>query len=536
MLLLLLLATLAHASLRLPHVLGSDMLLQRDQPVTVWGWGQAGATVKVTLAAASSTAVVSANGTFSVHLGPQSASTDSHTLVVEMGADRLQLDRIVFGDLYACSGQSNMEYAVGGAFNHSAEIADSARYPNLRLYTVSKTTAATPQQDAAPENGGWAPASPQSVAPNGTVIFDAPFSATCYFFGRDLHREIGVPVGLIASSWGGSPLQSWLSPEASAQCGEPAGTGSMYNAMLAPLRNLGLSGLLWYQGEADVKRAAWYAWCFPLAIADWQSKFRHSSLPPLPFLFVQLAPSSSGKLDPYGDRDDDYGRPLLQLRAAQRRTASSSALGPVGMATAVDLGDPGCLAGGGGGCGGVAGDHGRAEGHPRLKQAVGARLVLQARRLVYGEQGVPVSPELAKAVASAPSVSSLTLSFAHSAGLALRNTSMCSLFSSNKGVCCAASPFEVSLDGGGSWVRTAPPAVDSAAGVVTIPLGPLSASARSSAPAAAVPTAVELAVAVAGTQAMVRYGWVDTPMCMLYNEYNGVRLPAIPFNVTVSNT
>jgi hypothetical protein len=272
------------------------------------------------------------------------------------------------------------------------------------------------------------------------------------------------------------------------------------------------------QGEANTNNPEQYSCLFPEAIRDWRSFF---SDPSLPFLFVQIGPSSSGRLtNIYGNRNDSYGMPLLDVRYAQLQALRLPA---VAMATAVDHGDPGCKAGVDPGCMGVAGDNGRFGGHPRVKQPVGTRLASHALRVIYNRS---TAPELEAPVVSVASLSGMTLTIHFKnvdaqRGLRFQNTTMCSLFgilphaSVPAGICCAASPIEVSGDGK-HWRRTAIPKV--VKNTLSIPF-------------------------IHGDK-FVRYAWTDTPMCMLYlgacegcgpDPPSGrVTPPLVPFNISIS--
>ena len=332
--------------LKLGSIFQADMLLQRNQAGTVWGTAPPGAKVTLVINGAhTSSSTAAPNGTFSLPFGPQPAALSTTVRVSILGQETqhpreaqgregallrghtrgsaailataptsIALRNVAWGDLYVCSGQSNMEYAIAGTFDHAYEIANSS-FAGVRLATVSKVQAATPQADLNLETYGWAVSGPNSTqdAARPSAIFDVPFSATCFYFGRSLHLQLGgkVPVGLLASSWGGSPIEPWMSPDALKSCGNRP-SSQMYNAMLAPLLNLKLTGFVWDQGEANVGNSAQYAACFPAAISDWREKF---SNPQMAFFFVQIGPSSSNALtDKFGNRDDGYGIPLLALR------------------------------------------------------------------------------------------------------------------------------------------------------------------------------------------------------------------------------
>ena len=194
------LAAVAAADVKLPGAFGDHMVLQRGMPVPVWGWADPSETVTVTLAGQSKTATADGAGKWSVKLDAMKAG-GPHELKAQGKTGAVQLSDVLVGEVWLCSGQSNMEWTVGGAMNKDAEIA-SADYPKIRMLTVAKKTAMEPQDNS---GGQWRPCSPETVA---------GFSAAAYFFGRELHKQLDVPVGLINSSWGGTPIEAWTSAAA----------------------------------------------------------------------------------------------------------------------------------------------------------------------------------------------------------------------------------------------------------------------------------------------------------------------------------
>ena len=224
----------ANATLVLPTFLASHMALQRSpMSANLWGWGAAKSTVSVKLdGKAVGNASVDGDGSWELALPPQPAST-GRTIEISSGNESLTLEDIVFGDVYLCSGQSNMEFSTNMAFNASAEIADSANYPHIRLATPAKVVADAPLDDDTSKSPYiWSRAGPaafdstipsasQYPWPDGAFTW---FSATCYFFGRELYKSLGngkVPIGLLASDWGGQKVEAFSSPDAlaDATCG-----------------------------------------------------------------------------------------------------------------------------------------------------------------------------------------------------------------------------------------------------------------------------------------------------------------------------
>ncbi len=247
------------------------------------------------------------------------------------------------GEVWVCSGQSNMEMGVGGCNRGREEIA-AANYPDLRLFKVAQAKASQPAADL---HGAWAPCGPDNVG---------GFSAVAYFFGRRLHQELDVPVGLIDTSWGGTPAEFWTSRKT---LSETPGLGPLaqgessclYNGMIAPLVPYAIRGAIWYQGESNVDRAYQYRTLLPAMIANWRADWGQGSFP---FGIVQLAPFRYGGQNPAN---------CAELWEAQLMTAQS--VPDTGLAVTTDIGDPKNI-------------------HPKNKQEVGRRLALWALAKVYG--------------------------------------------------------------------------------------------------------------------------------------------------------
>eukprot|EP00750_Incisomonas_marina_P009528 INCI16034.8.p1 GENE.INCI16034.8~~INCI16034.8.p1 ORF type:complete len:299 (+),score=45.40 INCI16034.8:242-1138(+) len=232
-------ASTGDAQLKLPNAISSNMVLQRAPLAPrLWGWDTAGAAVSVELdgtAVAHGTADV--NGSWVIELPEQKAGNGHSIIITGSGGSNATLTNIAFGDVFLCSGQSNMEFSTNDAFNATEEIADSVNYPDLRLYTIKDTAADTPQYDGvskAPYQ--WGVSGPNAFVPVGGSAFSY-FSATCYFFGRDLYKSLDgkVPIGLVASDWGGQTVEAFSSPDALADttCGGtvPNGTGPAFDAV-----------------------------------------------------------------------------------------------------------------------------------------------------------------------------------------------------------------------------------------------------------------------------------------------------------------
>ncbi len=198
---LILLTGLARAELKLASPFSDHMVLQRNLELPVWGWATAGATVEVAFAGAGYTATAGADGTWQVKLAAMPASAESRTLTVRSGEEQVVLEDVLVGDVWICSGQSNMQWPLANSINSGEEVA-AADYPLIRLFTVPNSTATEPQALC---KGDWRPCTPATAR---------GFSAVGYFFGRDLHRDLGIPIGLINTSWGGTIAEAWTSAPA----------------------------------------------------------------------------------------------------------------------------------------------------------------------------------------------------------------------------------------------------------------------------------------------------------------------------------
>ena len=224
----------AQANVKLPKVISSHMVLQRDRPLPIWGWADPGEEVAVKLDEATATAKADAHGDWKVVLPAVKADGKAHSMTIS-GKNKIKLDDILIGDVWIGSGQSNM--AMGIAVSEKAkEQIPAANYPQIRLLLVPNVQTGQPAKDV---NADWAPCSPKTVAAGGWGGFSAAF----FYFGQRLHKELDVPVGLIDSSWGGSPIEPWT---VSGKNG-----GGMYNGMIAPLEPFAIRGAIWYQGESN---------------------------------------------------------------------------------------------------------------------------------------------------------------------------------------------------------------------------------------------------------------------------------------------
>lgn len=412
-------AAAASPEITVASVFGDHMVLQRDKPIRIWGRAAAGESVSVELGERQASVAADERGQWKVALEAMPAG-GPHKLVVQGESGKVTLGDILIGELWLCSGQSNMEWPLFASNNGAAESA-AANHPAIRLFTVEKAAAGEPQDLC---NGQWAPCTPETAW---------RFSGVAYFFGRMIHQELEVPIGLIHSSWGGTPAQSWTSrpalesepmfalnlagwdqlvegyPEAKRAydtqvtaceearlAGEPVPPqptepiapdhpwrcSALYNAMIAPLTPLSIAGVIWYQGESNVDKASQYSTLFPLMIRNWRSAFEQGDFP---FLFVQLV----NHLPRY-DAPQDYSA-WAELREAQLKTLG---LPNTAMAVAIDLGEANDI-------------------HPQNKQDVGERLALAALAKIYGRAVAGSGPIL---VSSEIVAGEIRLQFKHTDG------------------------------------------------------------------------------------------------------------------------
>jgi len=397
----------ANAEVRLPKVFASHMVLQRDMPLVVWGWAQPNETVTVTLGSATAQAQANERGEWKVAL-PAMKAGGPFTLKAT-GSSSVELDDVMIGEVWLCSGQSNMEMGIGMARDAQKEIAQ-ANDPDLRLLMVTRKWAPVPQSDI---EGQWKVCSPQTVAQGG---WDG-FSAAAYYFGRELRRTLGVPVGLIESSWGGTCIETWTPPEGFAavpalrreyelvQLADPTTTAhqqrleqtleamerwlkaarqaladrsavppmpayppellephdvqnatALYNGMIHPLCPFGLRGAIWYQGESNMGDGMRYTEKMKALIGGWRQLWQEGDFP---FYYVQIAPYNYG------------GKPEREAELWEAQAAAQS-IPNTGMAVVNDIGD-------------------LKDIHPKDKQDVGHRLALLALAKTYGRENMVCS-------------------------------------------------------------------------------------------------------------------------------------------------
>ena len=360
------------ANIKLPALVGDQMVLQQTTEVNVWGWATPGEKIKIEaewLEQAVST-VTNADSLWKVQLKtPTAGGPYSMTLT---GNNTIKLTNILIGEVWVCSGQSNMEKPIGvqpgqkPVFNAQEEI-KAANYPNMRLFHVPREKIAVPQTDI---ESAWEVCTPQSID-------SLKFSAAAYFFGRELHKQLNVPIGLIDASWGGTRIEPWIPIKGLTMV---SGLDSiyelarrindkmdkrtptlLYRGMIAPLTNFAIKGVIWYQGESnlmDINDGLRYEDKMKAMVYGWRAAWNNNELP---FYYVQIAPYRY-----YKDRSDRVNSPN-ELPLIWEAQTNCLKIPNTGMIVITDIVDD------------------LSDIHPRNKQDVGKRLALVALAKSYGE-------------------------------------------------------------------------------------------------------------------------------------------------------
>ena len=412
---LLILVSISSADIKLPSIISDSMVLQQQSQVPIWGTADPGEKISVRANfKVSAQTTAGSDGKWSVKLKTPKAG-GPYTITVK-GNNTIKLSDVLIGEVWICSGQSNMQWSLNRTDDAEKHIAE-ANFPNIRLFTVKRAIASEPQTDC---EGNWSNCSPETVP---------AFSAVAYYFGNNLHKELNVPIGLISTNWGGTLAEAWtrkeclekdemlkpilerydayieklpqaqirftkqyekwkeLAKKAKAEGKKPPRSpqkpvernqnspSSLYNAMLSPLIPYSIKGAIWYQGESNVGRAYQYRTLFPTMITNWRTDWAQGDFP---FYFVQLAPFKY-----------NADRPSQELREAQMMTLS---LPNTGMAVTMDIGNPTNI-------------------HPTNKLDVGKRLALWALAKDYHRNSLIFSGPLYRSMNVEGS--KVRLSFSH---------------------------------------------------------------------------------------------------------------------------
>ena len=351
------------AKVKLPALVGDNMLLQQQTDARLWGWAEPGATVRVTPSWDGQTVSCQADaqGRWLVSVKTPAASYTPYDITIDDG-EPLTLKGVLVGEVWLASGQSNMQMPLKGfggccVKNGVDEVIRSADYPAIRFFTVPTEQAYEPQEDC---KGRWEVPSVHTAA---------EFSATAWFFATSLEKALRVPVGIIVSAYGGSKVESWLSREilegypdvdlsreAIERCDPPYERPLlMYNAMIWPIRNYTFKGIIWYQGESNVGAHQTYARRLATMVDLWRDNF---GLGEIPFYFVEIAPY-------------DYDSPVQDGKGAYLREAQFKAQALIPNSAMVSTND-------------AVETYERHNIHPRNKDVVGHRLSYLALNLTYG--------------------------------------------------------------------------------------------------------------------------------------------------------
>jgi sialate O-acetylesterase len=340
--------------IRLPAVIGDNMVLQQNSDAEVWGWGEPGSEIKITGSWNNDTVKtkISNYSFWSVKLKTPAAG-GPYTINIKNN-EQLTLKNIMIGEVWICSGQSNMEWSPNHNLMNADEEIKNASYPNIRLFHVRKTASDTPQENCF---GKWEECSPSTMN---------SFSSVGYFFSRQLHQKLNIPIGIIEVAWGGTPAEVWIRADLVENdpllksCAArlktydawPNKPGVTYNAMIAPIVPFSIAGAIWYQGESNAGSPESYRKLMGTLISNWRKDFGKE----FPFYFVQIAPYSYGP---------DSKAPLI--REMQTQTME---IPKTGMVVVSDLVDD------------------IKNIHPVNKQDVGKRLANWALGETYGITGL----------------------------------------------------------------------------------------------------------------------------------------------------
>ena len=326
------------AEVRLSKVFGSHMVLQQNRPVVIWGWADPGEQVEARIGGATAKAMANTSGEWKLSL-PAMKPGEPQTLTI-IGSSRIELEDVLVGEVWLASGQSNMEMGIASCTNGKEEIA-AAKYPGIRLLMVPNRWTPQPEKDI---DAAWKVCSPETIAEGGW----GGFSAGAYYFGRELHQKLKVPIGLIDATWGGTRIESWTPPEGFAsvpalardyervQLGDPRSelhqqrlgrslqevedwlqaarqalknqslvpampaypaellpprdvqnSTALYNGMIHPVCPFAIAGAIWYQGESNSGEGMLYTERMKALISGWRKIWDQENLP---FYFVQIAP------------------------------------------------------------------------------------------------------------------------------------------------------------------------------------------------------------------------------------------------------
>ncbi|WP_293310348.1 sialate O-acetylesterase [Pedobacter sp. UBA5917] len=341
----------ANAVLKLPALIGDHAVLQRGAKIPVWGWAAPGEKISIAFKGKNYSVVTAADGKWNMQLAASNAG-GPYEMKISTAEQSITLHDILIGDVFLCSGQSNMEYGIDKNL-YIKEIQASAN-PEIRQFKVNRQSADTVRNDILLHTG-WLSASPATLA---------RFSAVAYFYAAALFEKYKVPIGVINTSYGSSLAEAWISREGLTEFpdflkqpklpSEQSNPTKLFNAMLSPLTHYNVKGVLWYQGEFNANRAFQYRRLLPALINDWRKHFDKKELP---FIIVQLP--NYNKIQPQLS-----GSAIAELREAQ---AMAAIMLNVDFVSTIDINANGDL-------------------HPKEKKPIGNRVALMAQQLIYHEK------------------------------------------------------------------------------------------------------------------------------------------------------
>jgi len=371
---------LVQAEIKVASVLGDGMVLQRNTEVKLWG--KANPNVNLTIATSWNKAKIKAitndKGDWMIKVKTTDAG-GPYVITIASRKEKITLDNILLGEVWLCSGQSNMDAPIAGfgdqPIKGSNDFLFEADNNSLRLFNVNKKAIDMPQDSCV---GEWTVASAESVA---------NFSAVGYLYAKQLQQKLQVPVGIISSCWGGSNIETWMSKETIAQFPEAFKKSTqentrqrqrascLYNGMIAPIINFSIKGAIWYQGEANISNHKEYPALMAAMVANWRKVFDQGQFP---FYYVQIAPYS-------------YGNSKAINSALQRdeQLKAMSLIPNSGMISTFDIGEEYCI-------------------HPADKLTVAKRLVYWALSETYGYKGIPYKSPVYKSISLKDSMATLS--------------------------------------------------------------------------------------------------------------------------------
>ena len=382
------------SEVKLPSVFSDHMVLQQGMRLSVWGWADSSEAVSVSIAGQTKKTKAAKDGAWKVQIKPLKASKAPVAFTVKGSSNSIDFQDVLVGEVWLCSGQSNMEWTVANSNNPNEEISN-AKHPLIRHIKIPHRPSAKVESDVTTD--GWLVCSPKTVA---------NFTAVGYFFARNLLDEIDVPIGLLGCNWGGTRIEPWTTPSGFKsvpalkeiadnldQYPQKRDNGSinhqsalaLHNGMISPINPYGIRGALWYQGESNNGEGMLYYEKKKALIEGWRDIWNNKKLP---FYFVQLAPYKYGNRNPHD---------LAGIWQAQLATLE---VPYTGMAVTTDIGNTRDI-------------------HPRNKQEVGRRLALWALTKDYGKKGIEYSGPLFKSARFRKSTASVR--FTHADGLKSTN-------------------------------------------------------------------------------------------------------------------